>query len=363
MSPNSRAKKYKQQRDRARSQRDEATAHAILAGRAIGDLQRKLNTKRDKRTNDRSVTVGGRVVTTQEGRAKALEQKQARAEKENKAEENKQKKNDNEFEKRRQRADLGKEGMVFTGALAYQKHPMLVDIAWCMDLDEAGTREQLIGRITAHIDEEPALRADSRFIGLWPSSKRTSKRPVPDEREGVSSLSSSDPRARSSRTKRCTVHANATKFADRSACAEFKHLNRLSIADIPYYITVETPSEKVHGGMGGTRIPSGGPARAGLDDPQGGPGRRSVTGQCQQNGPTTSSSTSNSWRLSSHRSSGLELSPRVTALPPGFDEFLTLPARKGKWARQSVEGERCKLETVEVGRKERMVRKTFSRFK
>ncbi|KAI0692821.1 hypothetical protein BC835DRAFT_1306978 [Cytidiella melzeri] len=138
-------------------------------------------------------------VTTQEGRAKALEQKQARAEKENKAEENKQKKNDNEFEKRRRRVDLGKEGMVFTEVLACQKHPMLVDIAWCMDLDEAGTQEQLIGQITVHINEEPALRADFRFIGLWPSSKRASKRPMPDKREEVSLLSLSDPRASQSK--------------------------------------------------------------------------------------------------------------------------------------------------------------------
>ncbi|KAI0690906.1 hypothetical protein BC835DRAFT_1307704 [Cytidiella melzeri] len=199
MSPNSRAKKYKQPRNWARSQWDKATAQALLAGHAIDNLRRKLTTKRDKRTNDCSVTVGGRVVTTQEGRAKALEQKQTRAEKENKAEENKQKKNDNEFEKRRQQAELGNEGMLFTRALAYQKHPMLVEIGWCMDLDEAGMREQLIGQITAHINEEPALHADSCFIGLWPSSKRASKRPVHDEREEVSSLSSSDLRASQSK--------------------------------------------------------------------------------------------------------------------------------------------------------------------
>jgi hypothetical protein len=179
LSPSSRAAWYKQQLELARSQHDEATSHAVLSGRVISDLQKRLNSKREERKTNRSIHIGGRIVTTQEGRAIALQQKQARVEKENKVAETKQKKSEAELEKQRRRKDLGRDGMVFSGLLAYQRLPMLTDIAWCLNLGEDGTRDDLIGRISAYINEEPAIRNDPRFTSLWTSSRRSLKRPEP----------------------------------------------------------------------------------------------------------------------------------------------------------------------------------------
>lgn len=173
LSPNSREKKIRALLRKARSQRDEMVAQNILAGRFIGDLQVRLNAKRKTRRNERNVAIGGRVVTTEEGRAKAAEQKKAREDKLRKEKENLVKKQNARYEMDKRRIEVGKAGMVFSGALTSQKRPVLLDIAWCLDLEEKGTREELINRIRTHVDGEPSLRQDPRFAGLWPSTRRS----------------------------------------------------------------------------------------------------------------------------------------------------------------------------------------------
>lgn len=167
-----RALHYKTQRDRARSERDTATAHAILAGRSIQQLQVKLNTKKSSKKKDRSIVVGGRVVSTQEGRAEAEKQKRAREEKENKAEKLRQKRNDADVEMRMRRQELGRESMGFSGALSGQRLAQLRDLAWSLRLSETGTREELIARIQAHFDGKPNLREDARYTNIFGARRR-----------------------------------------------------------------------------------------------------------------------------------------------------------------------------------------------
>lgn len=145
--------------NRARSERNNATAHAILAGRSIKNLQTKLNAKRSNKKQGRNVAIGGRIVTTQEGRAKAAAQKQAQLEKENHTEEVKQ---------RNIRDRSSKTGLPvsFSGGWSTQKLLSLADIAWCMGIDETGTCQDLRTRISGHVDANPTLRQDPRFAGL-----------------------------------------------------------------------------------------------------------------------------------------------------------------------------------------------------
>jgi hypothetical protein len=171
--------RYRSQRDEAREQRGEVTTHAILAGRHIHYLQSKLNAKNDKKGNDRVVNIGSRITSTQEGRAEAARQKAAREEKAKKADENQQKKARAQVEVSTRRADLGRDGMVFTGPVGTQKLGILKDIAWSLGISEDGTRDTLISRINLYFDDDEnnQLRTDNRYIGLF--SKRATKRPMP----------------------------------------------------------------------------------------------------------------------------------------------------------------------------------------
>jgi hypothetical protein len=166
--------KYKSQRDTARQQRDEGAAHAVLAGRHIQSLQAKLNAKNDKRGRGRVVVIGSRITTTQEGRAEAAKQKALRQERVQKAAESQRKKQDAQTEMHVRRAQEGRAGMTFTGALNSQKRPTLQNIAWSLQLSEDGTRDELINRIKTHFDSNQHLCEDVRYSGLF--GKRASRR-------------------------------------------------------------------------------------------------------------------------------------------------------------------------------------------
>ncbi|KAJ7704906.1 hypothetical protein B0H17DRAFT_1126530 [Mycena rosella] len=94
------------QRTRARTQRDAAAAHAILAGEHTKLLQGQLNAKQTTTSGGRVVHTQSLIVTTAQGRAEALKQKEVRDEKNQKAEDLKNKKEDAAAATRRRRADL-----------------------------------------------------------------------------------------------------------------------------------------------------------------------------------------------------------------------------------------------------------------
>lgn len=170
------ALKCKTQRDSAREDRNVSTSHAVLSGRAIVDLQRKANMKKSShKSKAANVVIGGRVVTSQEGREEALRQKAAREDKEAKAKQMQQRKDDAEFEQRTRREREGREHMRFAGALTGQRRPVLGDLAWSLQLDESGTREDLIGRIKTYFESHPELQNDMRYQDVF---RRPSKRRI-----------------------------------------------------------------------------------------------------------------------------------------------------------------------------------------
>ncbi|KIK92639.1 hypothetical protein PAXRUDRAFT_562638 [Paxillus rubicundulus Ve08.2h10] len=73
----------------------------------------------------------------------------------------------------------GKDTMSFSGMLKSHKISPLRDIAWTQDLSEDGTRDEIIKRITAFLDD-PAnshLRKNKRYIALFTSKRALGKRP------------------------------------------------------------------------------------------------------------------------------------------------------------------------------------------
>ncbi|KAG1791124.1 hypothetical protein EV424DRAFT_1458456 [Suillus variegatus] len=71
--------------------------------------------------------------------------------------------------------------MTFSGAVKTQKLPLLRDIAWTLDMSEDGTRDELIKRVSAFFNasENTHLRHNPRYKGLFMTSKRAPKRPLP----------------------------------------------------------------------------------------------------------------------------------------------------------------------------------------
>lgn len=169
--------RLKKQRDHARSKRNAAATYTLLARQAIRHIQAKLNAGQKGPKSRRNINTGGRIVTGEEGRALAAQQRQARIEKQSNTEQTRQKKNHAEFERHVRRYEKGRDGMTFTGALNTQKRSNLADIAWCMDIDDSGTRNTLITRISAHVIANEQLREDARFSGLW---RRSINRAAPD---------------------------------------------------------------------------------------------------------------------------------------------------------------------------------------
>ncbi|KAJ7858812.1 hypothetical protein B0H14DRAFT_2747998 [Mycena olivaceomarginata] len=144
------ATKLKAQRNEARSQREGADAHAVIAGLHIQSLQKKLNTKTKKRGgNARTLASSARILTSAEGRTLAEEKRNTQLRKKTKQDESKTQK-----------------------LLASAEAPQLKDLAWSLALEEDGTREVLIARILECFATNNALKEDKRYIDLWTRRRR-----------------------------------------------------------------------------------------------------------------------------------------------------------------------------------------------
>ncbi|KAJ7787029.1 hypothetical protein B0H14DRAFT_3582156 [Mycena olivaceomarginata] len=171
-----RNRKLKEQRTRARQQRDEAASHAILAGDYAKTLKGQLNSKKNtaRGTSGRIVHTQSRILTTAEGRAAAAMQKDARDERDAAAVQRQTKKDDAAAASRARRAELTAVRMSFTGSFKQLKLGELQDLAWALGLDEKGTKSVLLERAQAHFElpSNDALRNDPRYVALFGKRKR-----------------------------------------------------------------------------------------------------------------------------------------------------------------------------------------------
>ncbi|KAJ7803020.1 hypothetical protein B0H14DRAFT_2890036, partial [Mycena olivaceomarginata] len=174
------ATKLKAQRNDARSQREGADAHAVIAGLHIRSLQKKLITKTKKRGgNARTLAASARILTSAEGRTLAEEKRNTELQKKTKQDESKTQKLLASAEVLKRRRDLGRDGMVFDGNIKSLKAPQLKDLAWLLALEEDGTREVLIARILECFATNNVLKEDKHYIDLWTRRRRAAIRGHP----------------------------------------------------------------------------------------------------------------------------------------------------------------------------------------
>ncbi|KAG1858730.1 hypothetical protein DFJ58DRAFT_840325 [Suillus subalutaceus] len=108
-----------------------------------------------------------RVLTSAEGRAELRELEAEQAERERQDEANKQKKLTEEQEKRDRRAEQEHSQVAFTGAIKAKKLEELRDIAAALRLSESGLKAEVFQRILQHLDEDPDLKKNPRYEGLF----------------------------------------------------------------------------------------------------------------------------------------------------------------------------------------------------
>ncbi|KAF7334020.1 Tigger transposable element-derived protein 2 [Mycena venus] len=189
-----RNQRLKEQRTRARQQRDEAASHAILAGEHIKTLKGQLNAKKStaRGSSGRVVHTQARILTTAEGRAAAAAQKDARDERDAAAVKRQAKKDDAAAASRARRAELTAACMTFTGTFKQQKLGERQDLAWALGLDEKGTKTDLLERIQGHFDlpANVALQKDKRYVALFGKRKRTDETSDDEPVAGPSTTSS-----------------------------------------------------------------------------------------------------------------------------------------------------------------------------
>ncbi len=159
-----------------------ALAHCEMAAMHITELQAKLNAKRkakkkkDKQQqgNDRSVHIGSRIVTSQEGKKEAEKQDAARLQK-SVAETQKAQRREDASVAVREARSVGQGNMVFEGSLASQKVGGLRDIAWNLKINEQGSKVILLERIKTHFSEHEHLRNDKQYSALFPAARKRTR--------------------------------------------------------------------------------------------------------------------------------------------------------------------------------------------
>jgi hypothetical protein len=124
--------------------------------------------------NERTLSTTARILTSAEGRALAEEKRTAQVQKKSKDDENRTQRLLADAEVIKRRAELGREGMVFSGNIKTLKAPQLKDLAWSLELEETGTRDVLIDIILKHFDvpENQRLKEDKHYVDLWNRRRR-----------------------------------------------------------------------------------------------------------------------------------------------------------------------------------------------
>ncbi|KAJ7889103.1 hypothetical protein B0H14DRAFT_3127090 [Mycena olivaceomarginata] len=144
-----------------------------MAGLHIQSLQYKLNAKGKKRGgNERTLSTTARMLTSAEGRQLAAEKRTAQLEKKAKEDENRAQRLLADAEVIKRRAELGREGMIFSGTIKSLKAPQAKDLAWSLELDENANRDVLIDRILKHFAANEALKEDKKYVDLWTRRRR-----------------------------------------------------------------------------------------------------------------------------------------------------------------------------------------------
>ncbi|KAI5980941.1 hypothetical protein EDD15DRAFT_2561393 [Pisolithus albus] len=159
-----------------RWQRDTAQSHAVMLRRDYNLLKEQLNTKAAQASRKtRGVRQHG-LMTSAESRKRIAEEEEKRAAKRRKVEAGKQRRQEKAAVVQAQRNAMdGTE--VYKGRLTSKNKTELENIALALGFtadDLKTTKNDLISRITKHLEDNPVLEDDARFSGLYPSRSRQS---------------------------------------------------------------------------------------------------------------------------------------------------------------------------------------------
>ncbi len=164
-------------------------AHCAIAGTEIQDLKRRLNAKGNKSQKRRKLNVEARWLNSDEGLRLAEEQEALRVaqeQKKNEAREQRAAKEAERDEQRRQRDP----NAPFTGLLTMTSKTRadLQDIAQVLKLSTDGQKKDILARINAYFDANPAMRDDSRFERMFNRTRRPAMQTEGEGREASSSV-------------------------------------------------------------------------------------------------------------------------------------------------------------------------------
>ncbi|KAG2743141.1 hypothetical protein P692DRAFT_201809304 [Suillus brevipes Sb2] len=156
-------------------QKDAAETHCYFSSQMAEHYKERLN----KRLEDKSRKGPGkkrmkpysRVLTSEEGRMELMELEAEQAERERQEEVSKQKKAAEEQGKRDRRAEQERSQVAFTGAIKTKKLDELRDIAAALRLPETGLKAELLQRIVQFFDDQPELKKNQRYEGLFNPSR------------------------------------------------------------------------------------------------------------------------------------------------------------------------------------------------
>lgn len=156
--------------------RDSAAVHTIFAQDMFQAVQNRLNAKAKKKDGEgRRMRTTSQILTSAEGLAEWDEEKKRRAEKKSKDEAVASRKIVAEAATKARREAAGNT-QVFSGSLTGKKKEDIEDIAIALGLPAEGTKDALIQGISAHFGSHPELNTNNRFVGLFTSLARGSKR-------------------------------------------------------------------------------------------------------------------------------------------------------------------------------------------
>lgn len=82
-------------------------------------------------------------------------------------------------EDRQRRREAAAPTTIWEGAWWNRSKPDVQDLAFALGLLMDGTKEELVKRIRAHLDQNPTLKSDARFKGLYSTVTRGRRKSKP----------------------------------------------------------------------------------------------------------------------------------------------------------------------------------------
>lgn len=158
----------------AQWERDNALRHAVMLRVDYNSLKKQLNTKEDcAKHKDRGLQHHG-LMTSRESRRRIAEEDAREEAKKQQAEAARSRRQEKEAAVLAQRSAMdGTE--VYRGSLGTKTKADLETIALALGLLQSnisGTKAALISKIRTHLDDNPSVRNDQRFSGLFLSRSR-----------------------------------------------------------------------------------------------------------------------------------------------------------------------------------------------